>query len=755
MKKSIHRLALSAVLCGLAASSFGCVEADNLPTQPNEDGVVLTTNVKDWRDEVIYQVIVDRFHNGDINNDYNVDTRSMSRYHGGDWQGLIDKLDYLQNLGVTTLWISPPVKNVEEDAGFASYHGYWTVDFLKHNPHFGDLATLRRLSDELHKRGMKLILDIVTNHVGQVFFYDVNMNGQANEWLAGRGDIDKGAQRPEAGELSRVTEYDPDFDAHGIDAYTSMGLSGEAPIVFFDIPSISRTAPGPKNIDLNRNGIIDSEIEAMGFSNPDWYHRRGRTYDYDTQLDYDYNSRSYKFTPIYSAESYSAGKGNCRAFLDANPALDACRGAIGLCDGDDAASSCVVCTKPWDPCTKANSCCQLGKLNKPFTHQITNYDGSAGGYLDGESRQYWQNDQTLLGDFPGGLKDVATERKDVREAMAQVFSYWIDVTDCDGFRIDTLKHVEYSFWESFAPAIRKHAKARGKKNFLMFGEAFDGNDDLLAAYTSDSEQGQNGVDSVFLFSQKYAIDQAFKCGPGNSSPKCGGENGTSSLYAWDPQSGSRHDKFGKVPRPDGVVDSNGQGVAPRDLLVNFLDNHDVGRYLYDRDDAKGVDSLKNALAFLILQRGIPCIYYGTEQGFTGGNDPGNREDMWDTSSSIFSKLPELGYKNIQPFDQQNPIYQHIRKVIQLRKSNEVLRRGDVTNLKYTNASDNDSGIFAFSRSYNNVKAVIVVNTHETQSRTFNHADVSGKSDQLAMSGAPCSVNGNSVTVPPMTTCVLL
>ena len=146
---------------------FSCVDANPLPLAPNEPGIVLSTHVEDWRDEVIYQVIIDRFNDGDVNNNYNVDTRSMSRYHGGDWQGLIDKLDYLQDLGVTTLWISPVVKNIEEDAGFASYHGYWTVDFLKHNAHFGDLATLRRLSDELHARGMKLILDIVTIHVGQ------------------------------------------------------------------------------------------------------------------------------------------------------------------------------------------------------------------------------------------------------------------------------------------------------------------------------------------------------------------------------------------------------------------------------------------------------------------------------------------------------------------------------------------------------------------------------------------------------------
>ena len=737
MIKHLSRFALAATLACSALSLNSCVEADNLPTQPNEDGIRLATHVKDWRDEVIYQVIVDRFYNGDINNDYNVDTRSLGKYHGGDWQGIIDKLDYLQELGVTTLWISPPVKNVEEDAGFASYHGYWTVDFLKHNPHFGDLATLRRLSDELHKRNMKLILDIVTNHVGQVFFYDINMNGSAQEWLAGRGDIDKGDyNRPSGGELSRVTEYDPDFSAHGIDAYTSMGISGQAPIVFFDIPSINRTAPGPQNIDLNGNGTIDDDIERLGFANPEWYHQKGRTYDYDTQLDYNYDKRGYNITPKYPKEMYSS------AGLDAvnsNAALKNCRGAVGY--GEDGNFY-----DPWTPCTQVNDCCELGRLGSPYTHRLTNYDGSAGNYLDGEPRQYYQNDQTLLGDFPGGLKDVATEREDVRKAMIQVFSYWIDVTDCDGFRIDTLKHVEYSFWETFAPAIRQHAKKRGKKNFLMFGEAFDGNDDLLAAYTTN----ENSVDSVFLFSQKYAIDQAFQCAQGNSVAACsGGQNSTSALVGWD--GNSRHEKFSGTPRPDGVVDANGDGVAPRDLLVNFLDNHDVNRYLYKRRDAKGVDSLKNALAFLILQRGIPCIYYGTEQGFFGGNDPGNRENMSDPTASIFTQLDwakEL-YPKYKPWDTRNPLFTHIKKTIKLRKSNPVLSHGAVSNVR------SDGSIFAFTRSLDGTTAVIVVNTHETQSATYNDGAISGKSDALEMNDQPCQVNGSSVTIPPMTTCVLM
>ncbi len=701
--KSFFRTKAAAAAVALAAAGAamgGCVDADPLPDAPLREGIELGTHVQDWRDEVIYQLIVDRFHNGDVNNDFNVDTRSMSRYHGGDWQGVIDKLDYLQELGVTTLWISPVVKNVEEDAGFASYHGYWTVDFLKHNPHFGDLATLRRLSDELHKRGMKLIIDIVTNHVGQVFFYDINMNGQADEWLSGSGEPDKGSGlgKNEIGALSRVTEYDPDFNAKGISAYTSMGISGQAPIVFFDMPEINRTAPGPQNLDLDHDGVISSVIEQKAFANKDWYHQRGRTFDYDT-----------------------------------------------LDDGDPS------------------SCTDYSAMKCVCERRLTAYDGTKGAYLDGESRKYCQNTQTLLGDFPGGLKDVATEREDVRQALIDVFTYWIDVTDCDGFRIDTLKHVEYSFWEKFAPAIRKHAAERGKKNFFMFGEAFDGNDILLASYV----ENKNSVDSVFLFSQKYAIDQVFKCAPGNASIKCSAPSGTAPLYGWDYSwaIGGRHALFSNVARENGITDADGAGIAPRDALVNFLDNHDVGRYLFDRSDEKGVDSLKNALSFLFFQRGIPCIYYGTEQGFMGGNDPANREDMSDASASIFKIYPDI-YPNYTPWDTQNPIFAHIQSLAKIRKAVPALRRGTVGSAVWYSeqTTGDEAGIYAFFRTYEGKSAMIVINTHETQTSSTASgggmetpwpnntrlADLLDPTFSVTLSG-----NKASVSVPPMRTRILV
>ncbi|MGE0326783.1 MAG: alpha-amylase family glycosyl hydrolase, partial [Polyangiaceae bacterium] len=130
----------AAVLVSVCNS--GCMDFEGLEGERE-----ISTHVEDWREEVIYQLMVDRFANGDRGNDYRVDLSAPARYHGGDWRGVEEKLDYLSDLGVTALWISPIVKNVETDASVDGYHGYWQQDLTMLNPHFGDLASLRRMVD--------------------------------------------------------------------------------------------------------------------------------------------------------------------------------------------------------------------------------------------------------------------------------------------------------------------------------------------------------------------------------------------------------------------------------------------------------------------------------------------------------------------------------------------------------------------------------------------------------------------------------
>lgn len=533
----------------------------------------LETHVDDWRDEVVYQLMVDRFANGDVNNDYNVTQNPdvMARYLGGDYQGVIDKVDYLVELGVTAVWVSPVVVNVEEDAGVSSYHGYWTQDFKGVNPHFGDLAKFRQMVRVLHANGILVILDIVANHVGQLFYYDINRNGQA--------DITQYGSGKDGDELSIIMEWDPAYDERGVQGWTSLGESGDAPVGWVYMPELNRLPPEP--------AVFHDEA---------FYNRRGRVTDWNVR------------------------------------------------------------------------------------HQVEK------------------------GDFPGGLKDLDTLNPDVLEALIDVFTYWIVETDIDGYRIDTLKHIENDFWQEFAPAIRQNAAAAGKDNFLMFGEAFDGSDALIGSYTCDTRSGKlgwypyessdgqyvgcdhadnlggedyQGVDSVFYFSQKFQVfDDVFKYGGPTSKIE--------SLYS------ERDLHYGQAPK------AHGAGQAPRDILVNFVDNHDIPRFLYDNPS---VPALKNSLFYLLTEDGVPCIYYGTEQAFSGGNDPANREPLWWSG-----------------YDTDGDVFLHTQSLIRLRKAYEPLRRGRFSVAWASDRvdSESDAGIFVFERSSAEGTALVVVNTHDDQ-----------------------------------------
>jgi alpha-amylase len=513
----LKRLSLAIVLCA------GC-----LGPPPDAKPAPLATHVADWRDEVLYQVLVDRFADGDVNNDFRVETGHLARYQGGDWRGLMDHLDYLEELGVTALWISPVVRNVETDADFDAYHGYWAQDLTEANPHFGDVSELRALVEAAHGRDMKVVLDIVTNHMGQVFFYDMNLNGKPDVYVGGNGTTSP---------VTVESEYDPDFDPRGVQVLTSLGIGGQAPLNFFDDPSIYRERPKP-------------DIFAHAYA----YHGLGRTLNYD------------------------------------------------------------------DP------------------------------------------DQLLHGDFPGGLKDVATERDDVRAAMIDAYAKWVELVDLDGFRIDTVKHVEHGFWQVFAKGVRDRLAAEGKTNFLMFGEAFDGRDDLLGSFTAPGE-----LDSVFYFSQKFQVySNVFEKAHDPSQ-----QSGTRAIEnLWN----ARQTNWSSQPQPGGI------GLAPSKFPVNFLDNHDVPRFLFSSNG--DVAALRNALTLLMTEEGLPCLYYGTEQELAGGNDPANREVLW-----------------TKGFDTTGATFVHFSTLAKLRKAYVALRKGDTHVVWSTDhtQSEGDAGLFAFER----------------------------------------------------------
>lgn len=626
----------------LALPTAGCMQLDE---ELAAEEIPLATHVVDWRQEIIYQVLIDRFADGDAGNNFRVDRTALGKWHGGDWRGLEEKLPYLEELGVTTLWISPVVKNVDTDAGFDGYHGYWTQAFLEVNPHFGDLAALRRLVSSAHERGMKVILDIVTNHVGQMFYYDINGNGQPDIQTFGGG-------LPNQSGVVNVTEYDPEFDPRGIQARTSLGESGPANIIFQYDPASNHVPP-----------------DLPLFQGIDAYNRKGRTFNFDDL------------------------------------------------------------------------------------------------------------DQLVHGDFPGGLKDVDTSRCDVKQQMVDVFARWVELTDIDGFRIDTLKHVEHEFWRFFTQRVRQRLAAKGKTNFLMFGEAFDGNDALIGSFTKkavpahlhdellggdlERENAEcpgegppltgDTLDGVFYFSQHFqAFRDVFRMGRRTRAIE----------DLWN----QRPTNFGTEPHADGT------GLPPTKTLVNFIDNHDVARFLYNGAGVEpfpeGRDryvALKNALLFLLTEDGIPCIYYGTEQGFEGGNDPANREPMWDGNPTMNPPLPA--------YDTGNDLFAWTRRLSRIRRGYPALTVGEQTVRWSTDStgSEEDAGIFAFSRQVQDGSsyALVVFNTHtskESVSSSMGTGMMTGLPDGttlvdvLSPDQATYSVGAGgtlAISLPPMSGAILV
>jgi len=121
----------------------------------------LASEEQKMQDEVIYMIMVDRFNNGNTSNDKDANLEDPLAYHGGDFQGITEKLDYVKEMGYTAIWLTPIFENMDK-----GYHGYWIKNFYQTNDYFGTLEEFKTLVKEAHKRDIKVILDFVVNHVG-------------------------------------------------------------------------------------------------------------------------------------------------------------------------------------------------------------------------------------------------------------------------------------------------------------------------------------------------------------------------------------------------------------------------------------------------------------------------------------------------------------------------------------------------------------------------------------------------------------
>jgi alpha-amylase len=297
----------------------------------------------------------------------------------------------------------------------------------------------------------------------------------------------------------------------------------------------------------------------------------------------------------------------------------------------------------------------------------------------------WLNDVTLYhnrgnttfvgensyyGDF-FGLDDLFTEHPRVVAGMIDIYKAWIRDFGIDGFRIDTMKHVNDEFWQRFAPQVLSYARQQGKREFFMFGEVFDTTKAFTSHFTTHDR-----VQAVLDF----PFQQAAQNFAANSRPT----DELRDFFVGD----------------DWYTDADSNAYQ----LPTFLGNHDmgrIGRFVKvangDAADAEVLARDRLAHALMYLSRGNPVIYYGDEQGFTGdGGDQDARQDMFPSQVASYNDDDLIGTDATTAssnFDQSHPLYQTIGGLAELTQRHRALRDG----AQQHRWSSSGGGVYAFSR----------------------------------------------------------
>jgi len=289
--------------------------------------------------------------------------------------------------------------------------------------------------------------------------------------------------------------------------------------------------------------------------------------------------------------------------------------------------------------------------------------------------------QVVYGEL-SGLDDFRTESDYVRSNMAAVYNYWIGTAGFDGFRIDTVKHVEIGFWQTWCPNVHAYGSSVGKPNFFTFGECLDGSESKCGSYTGTESGGAFALDSMLDYPLFFALKNVFS---GNQNTKQIEDHYNSITNNYDPSAYMR--------------------------LVTFLDNHDQPRFLsYGNNIAK----LQVALAFLYTSRGIPCLYYGTEQGFSGTTDPNDREDMF--AGQFEPDAAAVG----DNFNMTHPLFLLVARLNNFRRLYPALLTGTHVNKWNTPGGP---GLFAYARRLNGKEVFVVINT-ATSNQTLTNRSTS-------------------------------
>lgn len=284
---------------------------------------------------------------------------------------------------------------------------------------------------------------------------------------------------------------------------------------------------------------------------------------------------------------------------------------------------------------------------------VLNHVGPDHGLLADPSRKNWFNNQGGINDWNnpievergdlGGLPDLNQDNPETYKFLLDNTLWWIKETGVDGIRLDAVKHISRDFWAKFVPQVKEES---GREDLFVMGEAFHGDPNVVSSYQ------KAGIDYLFDLPLYYTMKETF--GQGQSMRRIADRLAQDSLYD-DPSK-----------------------------LVTVLDNHDLPRFLHTANKGQPGEAdkrLTQALAFQMTVRGVPSVYYGTEAGFSGGDDPHNREMM------DFNARPDLKAQ--------------IQKLTQLRNGSEALQHGAQREMWV------DDQVYAFSRASNSEEVIAV------------------------------------------------
>lgn len=317
----------------------------------------------------------------------------------------------------------------------------------------------------------------------------------------------------------------------------------------------------------------------------------------------------------------------------------------------------------------------------------------------------WLNDPTMYhnrgdstfagessdqGDF-FGLDDLWTERPEVVEGMEKIYEKWVKDFDIDGFRIDTVKHVDLGFWTQWATALDAYAAKRGRKDFFMFGEVYSADTAVTSPYVT-----RGRLDATLDFPLQEAIRSyaAQGAGAGRLASVFGDD------YRYTTDKANAYEQ------------------------VTFLGNHDMGRFgTFLKQDRPGageqelLDRYRLANELMFLSRGNPVIYSGDEQGFTGaGGDKDARQPLFVSRAADYLDDDQLGTARTHAsdaYDPEHPLYKQISALSKLTKDHPALRDG-IQSERFS-----DGSAYAFARTDTRTRTeYLVAANNATEPRTI-------------------------------------